>query len=104
EIALDAPDDRADLVVVAKRAADQITRRLIGCRGHPRPVRRAPTVAAVEADIESGPVVVGDHRAYRAFVNGTWYVRRVRGERTRQQGQGRKCAPEKFEVHSLVSH
>src|SRR3954465_11816275 len=103
EVAFDAPDDRAGLIVVAKRAAGQKAFGLVAGGRHRGPVRGAPAVAAVHTDVEAGPVVVGNDRMH-PLVDGARYVGRLRRERTRKKAKGRECRPENFAIHHLVSH
>ena len=99
EVAFDAVDDRADLVVVAKRAADQCTLRLDAGPGRERPIRGAEAVAGVDADVEAGPVVVGDHRT-DSLVEGPRNVGCLGRERGRQREPGREPVPRRFQISS----
>src|SRR5262249_19280689 len=90
---LDAPNPGPDLIVIAERAADEPT---VWARAADPGAARAgeftlaPHVAAVDASVEAGPVVVRHHRAGRRLVVALdRNVRRLGSERSGEQRQRR---------------
>ena len=102
EVAFEAVNERADLVVVAKRAADQPALGLDVWSQAERPGRGAQAVAGVDAGVEAGPVVVGHDRSRHALVGmGAFdrHVGRLRRERNGQQCQCRDARFDQLESH-----
>src|SRR6202035_4412724 len=94
DVAFQADDALAELIIVADRSADQAAGGVEAASAIPG--RTAEAAAAVDADVEAGPVV--DRNGNRSLVIGRWrrtrrkIGRRRRARQCRQADKGKKYA------------